>query len=354
MTKEGGVEIPELEKIEKYRELFVGWALVIGFLSFVAGLWTTAPTLDVQMPLVGGAQIGLNVGYLFAVGIPVITFAQAWLLAPLFAMRGYQSAILEQLRAQGGRLPPAQRVTFLGQTSAIHRDTKWALGAYRVATAMKWLLIIAMPVIAQVWIGVAYFDRLRAYNKEATISMYVKQVLAGAGKSQTRSFKIPHDRITVGQFFFTQDLSGSTHFSIENGEIESTCMALWVRDALRERKVGTPTNAGLTADALALLADLETETRSSRCIFDAFPRYQLAVNSWANLLFLGVSVWLGVVTFNLYRSRHLVDAIDAMNIETSGTPSDPQGGTNAADPGPSNGQFQSSESAKSGTDNAAV
>ncbi len=55
--------IVTLEGIARYCDRFSRWALVIAFVSVVAALWTTAPALDVNLSLVGGAKVGINVGY---------------------------------------------------------------------------------------------------------------------------------------------------------------------------------------------------------------------------------------------------------------------------------------------------
>ncbi len=87
---------PALDRIGRYRDRFSGWGLVVSFVSVITALWTTAPALDVEVPLVGGAKVGINVGYVMMAGMPLLMVAMAWVMAPLLAMRRLQEATLQE------------------------------------------------------------------------------------------------------------------------------------------------------------------------------------------------------------------------------------------------------------------
>jgi hypothetical protein len=82
------------KKNAKYRDRFSAWSLVLGFMSFTMAVWTTAPSLEVKLPLVAGTDVSINIGYILSIGIPVLTLAVGLTYSMLFTMRTYQESAI--------------------------------------------------------------------------------------------------------------------------------------------------------------------------------------------------------------------------------------------------------------------
>src|SRR5262245_46777276 len=105
---------PVIARVEQHRDRFSASALVVGVIAVILAVWTTAPTLDVAVPLVGGAHVGFNIGYVLAGGNVVLGLAMAWLVTTLLSMHRLQEAIIQEAESRGERLTPTQRRQLMG------------------------------------------------------------------------------------------------------------------------------------------------------------------------------------------------------------------------------------------------
>jgi hypothetical protein len=234
-----------LEQIEKLRDRFSAWGVALASVCIVAAVWVTAPTLEVKLPLASESEVTLNVGYVLAIAMPVITVAYAWILGALVTMRRYQSAALSASRESSNAAATAIRV----QGSLLPRmaRTRFERIVVVVVLAIRLLILFAVPPLAEVWIGVRYFTDLQVYPEEKIDDQ--RRVLVGEH--------------VLGLGAFGASVPKKPRFAITNGDLADACRDHW------EKKVSA----------------------SEKCVLDQFPRFVLPLTSYLNLVsFLAITV----------------------------------------------------------------
>jgi hypothetical protein len=78
------------DRLEKLRDRISTWAMAVSSVCVVCAVWMRAPGLDVELPPGGETKMSLNVGYVLALGMPLLLLAYAWAVAPLVALRALQ------------------------------------------------------------------------------------------------------------------------------------------------------------------------------------------------------------------------------------------------------------------------
>lgn len=163
----------DLNLIAKYRDRFSTWGLIIASLSFVAAMWTRAPALNVALPLVGGTQIGLNVGYILMAGPLFICIAMAWAMGPLLAMRRQQEALLSEVEKGHTYLLEHHRQELCGPYGANEGENIFARSARQFSKACRYLLFFVCPVASALVIGKVYFVDLRTYDRAHVVDHFL-------------------------------------------------------------------------------------------------------------------------------------------------------------------------------------
>lgn len=327
----GTITLPTtLERIARYRDRFSASGLIIGFLSILAAIWTTAPALDFNLPLVGGAKVGINVGYVMMAGMLILALPMAWLISPLLSMRRLQEAVIAEVGRGAVSLLEAQRYELVGPFKPAKKDGVWARGVYSFSIGVRYFVFFACPVLGIIWIGEAYFVQLRSYDRPAVIDALLSD--AEQRKDPGRWRIEPKHVISLIDYFFRSKPYGEngerlTLYAIRNSDLERNCAQIWVRDKLRNEKLeGSP----ISFRKSVLLEDLENRTVNVKCVVDAFPRFELALNSWINLLSLAIALWVANTGWHLYCTRRLwkilADAERRGSETAAHTPQDEESG----------------------------
>ena len=155
----------DLEKIAKFRDRFSAWSLVLGFLSFTLAVWTTAPSLEVKLPLVAGTEVSINIGYILSIGIPVLTFAVGLTYSALFTMRSYQEGALEKLDQVNITLGRSEALTLAGPLAFKSNKKCIEMLGYKITAGTRIFIFFVLPILAQIWILAAY-TKLSVYSVE--------------------------------------------------------------------------------------------------------------------------------------------------------------------------------------------
>ena len=301
-----------LSLISKYRDRFSAWGLVIGFLSLIVAVWTRAPGLEVQIPFVGGAQVGLNVGYVMMAGMILLALSMAWLIGPLLAMRRIQQAVLEELESGKATLSAPERREFLGAIALDTSDGPWAKGVYRLATGIRYFVFFICPVLSIVgFIGNSYFLELEAIDKKQLTEYVLNHSKNSQGHLTITGFPPElKERITFIEYFLKSKPQNSNgeqlnDFVVEDSKMEKRCIQIWVRDFLQSKNK-------LLKGERKLLKNMKDVTGDEKCVFDDFPQYELAVNSWLNLIAVGLSVWIATIGWRLYFNKEITAQLDSI------------------------------------------
>lgn len=315
------------EKVIFYRDRFSAWGLVVSFVAFVAAVWTTAPTLEVDLPLVGGTNISLNVGYVLAAGMPFIGLAQAWLLGPILAMRSYQRAAA-RIVEKGKELPEAHRLAIEGKFVGTENLSHFETLVTRLSLAFRLFILFIVPVLASLVIGIKYFGSLHVYHKGSVVSCITDGEpiksdseglrdqlaipcdcgdLSKESRGNADEWRInPKRRISFAEYFFYNNFSSEATFVIPNSDLERDCAQGWV-NALPES--GKPQEGGMNVSGKI------SPQKTPSCVVSSFPRFILVLNSWVNLIGLSVTIVFsvfGIVTFLAWRPKAKTSSIANM------------------------------------------
>jgi len=306
---------PALARIGHYRDRFSAGGLVIGFVSALMALWTTAPALDVSLPLVGGAQAGLNVGYVLMAGITVLAIAIMWLVGPLLSMRRLQEAVLQDVERQSISLSATQRRELLGPFVSENADKRWDLTGYHFSAGIRYLIFFVCPLLGQFWIAEEYFRKVHAYDRDVVIDRILGEASSRPEAIDPSKWRIdPKSKLSVTDYFARskpKDAAGRilSRFTVANSDLEKNCVQLWVLERLET----AATRASISDAQKRLASDLTSRTEDLKCVVDAFPRYELALNSWLNVFFFLLSLWIAKIAWSLYYSRGLAEKLDAIH-----------------------------------------
>ena len=312
------VSASTIERISTYRDRFSAWGLVVGFVSAIAAVWTTAPTLDVGLPFVGGTEVGINVGYVMMAGPLLIVLALAWMMGPLLSARRLQEAVVRDVESGAASGLTTQLREVLGPFVLESTDDLLARVAYRLFGGVRILVYFLCPVLGIMWIVEAYFADLYAYNKEQATAQTLSVAERNMGAVNPSNWNIPSkERITFLEYFIhskPRDKTGNrlNRFIIGNSDLERACMQLWIRDNLRDEQVAQTSLAPWKGK---LLTDLSERTKNLSCAADAFPKFELAINSWINVLSFLLSIWIARMGWNLYSTEKLARRIEMLSGE---------------------------------------
>lgn len=306
-----------LGKIAQYRDRFSAGALIVGFVSVLMALWTTAPALDVTLPLVGGAKVGLNVGYVLMAGIPVITLALMWLTGPLLSMQRLQHAVLADVERHGVDLSITQRRELLGPFAPETTDERWASYAYRLSSAVRYFIFFMCPLLGGLWIAEEYFRHLHAYDREIVVDHTLREVRDHVDRLAPSDWRIgPKHKISVTEYLFQnkprkQRGYAPDRFTIGNSDLERDCAQIWV---LARLETLTTRGHEIGRWQPGLIEELTAKTKNAKCAVDGFPRFELALNSWLNVVSLLLSAWITSMAWRLYRSTPIARRLAALDV----------------------------------------
>ncbi|MEW8437357.1 MAG: hypothetical protein AB2689_04290 [Candidatus Thiodiazotropha taylori] len=261
----------DLDKIAKYRDRFSAWSLVIGFLSFTLAVWTTAPSLEVELPLVAGTDVSINIGYILSIGIPVLTFAVGLTYSALFTMRSYQEGALEKIEQGSVFLGRSEALTLAGPLAFKRNKKSIERLGYRISFGTRIFIFFVLPILAQIWILAAYTN-LSVYTVESTIAH-------NSDKTTKDNWNI-HKIRTLGIF---------TEWEISRPE------NTYLPDATLERKC---------ADIFA-----NKDEDNSGCVYSNFPRFMPILNGVVNLVFFVLLLLLVRAGYVIYVSRDIATRV---------------------------------------------
>lgn len=261
----------DLEKIAKYRDRFSAWSLVLGFLSFTLAVWTTAPSLEVKLPLVAGTDVSINIGYILSIGIPVLTFAVGLTYSALFTMRSYQEGALEKLEQGSMMLGQSEALTLAGPLAFNSNKKSIERLGYKISTGTRIFIFFVLPILAQLWILAAY-TKLSVYTVESTIAH-------NSSKATKDKWNI-HKIRTLGIF---------TEWEISRPE------NTYLPDSTLERKCAN------------IFADKHKD--DSGCVYSNFPRFMPILNGVVNLVFFVLLLLLVRAGYVIYVSKDIATRV---------------------------------------------
>ncbi len=261
----------DLEKIAKYRDRFSAWSLVLGFLSFTLAVWTTAPNLEVKLPLVAGTDVSINIGYILSIGIPVLTFAVGLTYSALFTMRSYQEGALEKLEQESMPLGRSEAITLAGPLAFKSNKKSIERLGYKISTGIRIFIFFVLPILAQIWILSAY-TKLSVYSVESTITH-------NNSKATKENWNI-HKIRKLGIF---------TEWEISRPE------NTYLPDSTLERKCAR------------IFADNEKD--NSGCVYSNFPQFMPILNGVLNLVFFILLLLLVKAGYVIYVSKDIANRV---------------------------------------------
>lgn len=341
---------PTIQRIARYRDRFSTWALVITFVAAICAIWTRAPALSVDIPLVGGAQIGLNVGYVLSLSIPIISISMIWLLTPLIQARRLQEGLIQAAEDGSIFLSEVQRQEIFGPSYVTPKpkETIFASGVFTfTSTKIRSFIIFVLPVIALGFVGKSYFFDLHAYHRENTVSYFTEKVIAASEYSNGEwivqddefidgNIGIDEDRIifdwtfvdlkriSAFEYFFSRRPEDTNRFALAKPELQQACVQTRVADYLRRHTMLGDLDGGARLIAnerlRAFIRLMDENVGEKACVFDAFPRFELYINSAANLFGLFLAILSTIFGVKLYSAKDLMVRLGECETEGSKTP----------------------------------
>jgi len=152
-----------LERVGKLRDRFSLSSTALAVVAALMAVWVRAPTLEIELPL-GEAKASFNVGYVLALGIPVIAIVYALAIGNLVIARRYQYEILH---AQHSKKILAEPLLLL-QLGAPSKETRYFRPLDWVASTLSkaaiGFVLFVVPTAACVWIGYDCLTNLEAIS----------------------------------------------------------------------------------------------------------------------------------------------------------------------------------------------
>jgi len=251
------------DRQEKLRDRFSTWGMAVSSMCVVCAVWMRSPGLRVELPLAGETKMSLNVGYVLALGMPLLLLAYAWVIAPLVVLR----ALHKEARASGARGPDdyLARVRRVGALRAARESSRFGRAVVAVALGTRVLVLFVLPPLAFLFISNVYFRDLHVFD---------------VGRFESKR------RVTLLEHFLGlgsepvdehQQVINKTRFAITSADLEEPCERKW--DA--QRRAGAAAGVGVLSDGEAAAGKVEEV-----CVLDAFPQFVLPLNGWVNLMSL--------------------------------------------------------------------
>lgn len=301
------------ERVDVLRDRFAAWGLLVATVALAAAVWTTAPTLELKLPLPAGTEVTLNLGYVLAIGMPLLAIAYAWTIAPLLAVRRYQDAVAREVGQGNADLSSIERLRMMGPFGEPTGESPWQRAAWSPSFGARVLMLIVVPVLAQIWIGEQYFLGLHYFKKQSVVAHWVKKLAAAEQPGAERdpnpndptTWNIdPRDSPRWHEYFFRNepalrmqgdDTVTAEYYFVENWELESSCLRRWLKEHFEVPSSSTPPDA---------VKELLKQSEKSRCVFVSFPKFTLWVNSWINLISLLVVTCLAIVGLPIFSGAY--------------------------------------------------
>ena len=278
-----------IEQILAYRGRFQSWGTGLSIVALIAAAWTTAPSLRVEIPLALGAKADINVGYVLALGPALIAGAFLWNLGSLVAMRRYQDAL------HGSADPPAGAawISLVGPLARVSPGSfsHWTARALGVASSgIRVVVLFVLPAAAQVAIVNAWVTNLHWFTKETAKRDVEASV---SSKTPDANARTSTQKVGALEMFVTGAGTGSRIYTIQNSGFNRRCAQRVVLDELNDRSDLAPAEESQRS---------RLDTLNPECVALAFPRYELVLNSWVNVISAFVVILLGMPGLALYLS----------------------------------------------------
>lgn len=290
-----------LNFIMKYRDRYTVSSIFVMVLSLLLLLWVTAPSLNISIPMLGGASVNINVGYVLSGGIPLISFLCLWNLGWLEGINRLQRRIvLNQknyalsnrllffgpLTPNQGHSPSEEKRAHIGIKPDLHFVASWT----RIG------LFVFIPFLAQLAILNGYFQL-----KYTTMDQ-LKSTLSREGAPQGfagGSRAVP---------FFTRM------------NFESACLSGGNECSGRESRViffvEDSTLQGLCTEAFVPEVERDVAFRQD-CVYANFPRFSPLLNTVVNILFFLLSALVTLRSFMLLSGSAARKMIDEEGVSSA-------------------------------------
>ncbi|MDO6557621.1 hypothetical protein [Paraglaciecola chathamensis] len=284
-----------IERIIAHRDKFQAWGSVLSILSLLAAVWVTAPTLQVDIPLAGGAKANINAGYIIALAPVFIAFSQLWALGSLVSMRRYQ---LEIINLQTD-ISPTTVLSVLGPLSIygdLHRsEYSPFIRLVNSARRGRSIVFFLIPAIAQIIILSHMFNNLMYFDKEKEIVRFEK--LDENGKLSVDNWSIETKKVNLIETLFSKYPEGGNNYTLQNSGLNEFCGAYIYLSHLK--KLNDRNESQKEVYAKLKEADLH-------CVPIEFPKFELALNSWINIFMIFLSFYVSWVGARYYSGRGIM------------------------------------------------
>ncbi|WP_417878455.1 hypothetical protein [Vibrio sp.] len=218
-----------------HRERFQSWGLVISFLSLITAIWTRAPELEVEIPLLMGAKATINVGYVVSLAPTLIAFSLFWVLGALISMRRYQVALMKS----GKNFEPCELVSILGPLCDDHDNQstnkdKVLYYLYKPARKIRVFYFFVLPIISQLVIINTMFMDLAFYHKEKFLNNITFQTtdrIIEASKFNPRDVK----DLGYWTFFSKVTTEKGADYTLSFNELNKNCGMYFYLEYLDKR-----------------------------------------------------------------------------------------------------------------------
>jgi hypothetical protein len=283
------------DRLEKLRDRFSTWAMAVSSVCVVCAVWMRAPGLDVELPLGGETKVSLNVGYVLALGMPLLLLAYAWTLAPLVALRALQRDAIESASSTPASDDYLGRVRRFGVLRAAHEPSRFGRTVVLFALGTRILVLFVLPPLAFLFIANVYFLDLHVFDASHFESK--------------RLVRLPEHFFGLGSQPADEHREGirNTRFAVTSHDLEEPCLRKWSAERRPPYKQAREAAAGEEQVGDGPLPGREGAARGGKgeevCVLDAFPRFVLPLNGWVNLTSLlampllclyGLRAYLGI------------------------------------------------------------
>lgn len=283
--------------LNKHRERFQAWCLVISSLALIAAIWTRAPNLEVDIPLFAGAKASINAGYVISIAPTFIAVSMCWAVGSLLSMRSYQVSLIKSKK----KFDLWQKVAINGplnqeSTKGINNDRIFVFIQKSVKKTREFFYFV-VPVVSQVVIMSTMFSDLAFYDKNEFLKKVHDPVSGGLEAAADFS---PQDVKDFGYWtFFSKDtVKKGVDYTLSFNDLNVNCGLYFYLEDLNTR--------------INSLSDTEKLNRNHllqsnpSCASLGFPNFKLAMNTWANLIMLAITIIVSFYGSLMYSSRNLL------------------------------------------------
>lgn len=281
-----------INRVVAHRDRFQSWGLFISILALLAAVWITAPALEVEIPLVGGAKASINAGYVMVLGPTFIAFAQCWSIGSLVAMRRYQLSALKEHKD----ISDSEKLSIFGPlvSNKTEYEKHMELPSISLFRKSRSIIFFLVPALAQIIILSNMLDNLHYYNEDIELVRF-KQ-LSTEDKAVEGNWGLKTEPISIAQFLTSKYPEKGSSYTLQNSGLNNMCGAYIYFKHLKLKTT-------LTEDELPIFNRLKDA--NPKCVPMEFPRFELALNTWINIIMLFFSVTASYIGMNLYSSRGL-------------------------------------------------